>query len=90
MGEKMKRTATNDCTKSEDSATIYRPHNKIKSPVPCTVWDLVLVSEGVQCSKCLALVTEHNPSPSPLTQEEKIERLTSYGFEFNNQKGGPS
>jgi len=56
----------NDCANKVYEYTvkhIYRPHKSVKGAT-CTAWDLVLVSEGVQCSRCNVLVTEHITFPS--------------------------
>ena len=59
--------------------TTYRKHKGNK----CNPYDLILIGEGVQCSRCSVMVTQHttelNIAP---TKQQRIERLISYGFEF--------
>lgn len=49
----------------------------------CNASDLILVNEGLQCSRCMNIVKRNAKSipPSPPSKEERIQRLIDLGFD---------
>jgi hypothetical protein len=59
--------------------TTRRQHKKGN----CHPNDLILVHEGVQCSSCLVVVTQHTTTPACVpTREQRIQRLLDLGFDL--------
>lgn len=47
----------------------------------CNPHDLIIVREGIQCSKCLELITRHKPVDF-IDAQDRITKLESFGFKF--------
>lgn len=54
----------------------------------CNPHDLMIVREGIQCGKCLELITRHRPIPS-IDAQDRITKLESFGFKFELALSAP-
>lgn len=53
--------------------TTYNPHKPHNNASECSAWTLIIVSEGVQCSNCGALVVDHRTNHGNMKIESWAE-----------------